>query len=154
MARCVPRPDGAPISQPTVRSFGSKGTVLKKVLATLLGLFGANPLRVIRHPDHCVPVAPLGTPLLVTFRVSARVDADWATWRKSYAGPAIQNRFCSSRIPGHQEFRKKSNKTYRWFNGRQSYWIVRASVFLRFSEGCCAGALGCQHDFPFYTSYF
>jgi len=33
-------------------SFGSKFTVLKKVLVTVLGLFGA----VIRRPEHCAPL--------------------------------------------------------------------------------------------------
>jgi len=43
-----------------LKSFGSKCTVLKKVLVTLLGLFGA-PI-VIRRPGNCAPiVAPLGT---------------------------------------------------------------------------------------------
>jgi len=38
-------------------SFESKCTVLKKILVTLLGLFGA-PI-VIRRPGNCAPLAPL-----------------------------------------------------------------------------------------------
>jgi len=40
-----------------LRSFGTKCTVLKKVLVTLLGLFGV-PIG-IRRPGNWVPVAPL-----------------------------------------------------------------------------------------------
>jgi len=50
----VTRLDGAPMFEP----FRSKCTVLKKVLVTLLRLFGG--LIVIRCPGNC---APLVTPL-------------------------------------------------------------------------------------------
>ena len=46
---------GAPCSSP--RSFGSKCTVLKKLLATVLGLIGARGI---------VPSYPLGTPLVIS----------------------------------------------------------------------------------------
>jgi len=54
----VPSSDGAQgksLAPPcsNLRSFGSKCTVLRKVLATLLGLFGARP--VIRGLRHCSP---------------------------------------------------------------------------------------------------
>jgi len=42
-------------------SFGSKCTILKKVLTTLLGLFGAPA--VIRYPGNCDLLSPLVTPL-------------------------------------------------------------------------------------------
>jgi len=47
-------------------SFGSKFTVLKKVLVTFWGLFGAlavirRPI-LTRHPENCAPLAPLATP--------------------------------------------------------------------------------------------
>jgi len=47
-----------------LRSFGSKCTVLKNVLATLVGHFITSrshsaPLAVIRHPGNCAPFAPL-----------------------------------------------------------------------------------------------
>jgi len=58
---------GSPSSNLT--SFGSKYTLLKKVVVTLLGLFGA--LRnhsalpaVIWRPGICAPLAPLVTPLV------------------------------------------------------------------------------------------
>jgi len=46
-----------------LRSFGSKCTVLKKVLVILLGLFGAPrshsaPRTVIRRPGNCAPLHP------------------------------------------------------------------------------------------------
>ena len=41
-----------------LRSFGSQCTALKKVLATLSGLFGTPIL--IRHPVHCAPLDPPG----------------------------------------------------------------------------------------------
>ena len=44
---------GAPVLE--LRSFRRKCTVLKRVFAALLGLFGAPP--VIRHPGHCFPLA-------------------------------------------------------------------------------------------------
>jgi len=68
-SRSVSRLDGAlarskfepPSSK--LRSFVSKCTVLKKVLVTLLGLFGApaviwRPPIVTRRPGNCVPLAP------------------------------------------------------------------------------------------------
>jgi len=53
---------GAPCSN--MRSFGSKSTVMKKVLVTLLGLFGASHSHsatpaVIRHPGNCAPLLPI-----------------------------------------------------------------------------------------------
>jgi len=59
MAPGTRRKFGAPMFEPEV--FGSKSTVLKKVLATLLGLFGAPA--VIWHPGNCAPLPPLVTPL-------------------------------------------------------------------------------------------
>jgi len=44
-----------------LRSFGSKCTVLKKVLLALLGLFGTPA--VIRRSRKCAPLHPLVTPL-------------------------------------------------------------------------------------------
>jgi len=44
-----------------LRSFGSKCTVLKKVVVTLLGLFGAT--RSDTTPGNCAPLPPLVTPL-------------------------------------------------------------------------------------------
>jgi len=46
-----------------LRSFRSKSTVLKKVLVTLLGLFGtpgshSAPPAVIQHVGNCVPLPP------------------------------------------------------------------------------------------------
>jgi len=45
-----------------LRAFGSKCTVLKNVLTTVLGVFGA--LIVIRRPGNCAPL-PLVAPLTV-----------------------------------------------------------------------------------------
>jgi len=55
---------GAPCSK--LRSFGRKFTSLKKVLVTLLGLYGAfrshlAPSTVIQRPGNCVPLAPLSS---------------------------------------------------------------------------------------------
>jgi len=74
-SRSVSRLDGAlarskfepPSSK--LRSFVSKCTVLKKVLVTLLGLFGApaviwRPPIVTRRPGNCVPLAPPVTSLV------------------------------------------------------------------------------------------
>jgi len=51
-----------------LRSFGSKCTVLKKVLVTFLALLGAPqsfwPTAVIRRPGNCALLAPLVTPVL------------------------------------------------------------------------------------------
>jgi len=51
-----------------IRSFGSKCTVLKKVLATLLGLFGAPRSGLAPHSDSApgefyAPLSPILTPL-------------------------------------------------------------------------------------------
>jgi len=51
-----------------LKSFGSKCTASKKVLVTLLGLFGAPA--VFRRPGNCAPLSPLVTalPSLQLFR--------------------------------------------------------------------------------------
>ena len=50
-------PPAAPGYGPDLRSFRSKFSVLKKVLVTLLGLFGAPA--VIWLSGNCAPLAPL-----------------------------------------------------------------------------------------------
>jgi len=37
------------------------------------------------------------------------------------------------------------------FQIKKKYKIGKSVFFLRLSEGCLGGALGCQHDFPFYV---
>jgi len=48
-----------------LKSFGSKCTVMKRVLVTLLEFFG-NPI-VIRRPVNCAPLGPLVTPLVTSY---------------------------------------------------------------------------------------
>ena len=50
-----------------LRSFGTKCTVLKEVLVTLLGLFGA-PIG-IRRPGNCAPLPPVVTPLVIIIAI-------------------------------------------------------------------------------------
>jgi len=52
-----------------LRSFGSKSTVLKKVLATLLGLFGP-PTAVSRRPGNYVPLPALVMPVGARVRLT------------------------------------------------------------------------------------
>jgi len=61
-----------------LRSFGSKCTVLKKVLATLSGLFSAPPL--ILRPGRCAPFSPLVTSLVVIESASPQEMVSTLRW--------------------------------------------------------------------------
>ena len=72
----------------TLRSFGSKCTVLKKVLMTLLGLFGAP--RSDSAPGELFPLAPLVTPLVSVLSCSInKQNSDWIQKCREYG--TVQN---------------------------------------------------------------
>jgi len=49
---------------------------------------------------------------------------------------------------------KHVSEPFHVSNGVRQGGVLSPVFFLRFFEGCRGGALGCQHDFPFYVGYF
>ena len=105
-------------SRSSLRSFGSECAALKKVLMTLLGIFGA-PI-VIRRPGNCAPLTPSYAPVNAHLVLSCIVGAITSTqcWCRVSTG--------CFREP--KVFRRRTEQS----TCSRSFWLNEDSEILRF----------------------